>query len=141
MKFTRFYITWAVLYALSAGLGFIYAPTGAALWLCMLVSILFFLPPAAILYFAAPRERLWEIRLVRNLSILSLVLTLGALIGNILSVGGSKLAGEVAYVLLILVSAPMICGRIWLLSLFLWSCLLVVSITMIRKIKKSQQTQ
>ena len=65
-------------------------------------------------------------RTIRNLSVASLALTLVLLVVNFLSVGASKAAGDVLYVLLIILSAPMVCGQVWVLSLFLWACLLMV---------------
>ena len=44
------FILWAVMYALCAGLGFVPEPEAAAKVCCILLSLLFFAPPAAIVY-------------------------------------------------------------------------------------------
>ena len=45
------------------------------------------------------------------------------------------------YVLLAVVSAPMLCGQIWVISLFLWACLLMVSWSNWRKLKPNQKKE
>ena len=62
------------------------------------------------------------------LSILSLGVTLLCLLLNVWSVGMTADMGEFLYILLGLVSAPMFCGRIWLIGLFGWASLLMGSI-------------
>ena len=70
---------------------------------------------------------------VRLVSIASLSLTLIFIIVNVLSVRASAAAGKALYDILQLVSAPMLCGQYWALSLFLWACLLMASFTKFRK--------
>ena len=103
--------------------------------LMVTLSLAFFVPPAMLLYRAVPREDWQTIRRIRNLSILSLGSTMTMLILNFLSVGASAAVGNVLYWLLILVSAPMVCGQFWAVSLFLWACLLMVSIAQLKKRK------
>jgi hypothetical protein len=43
----------------------------------------------------------------------------------------------VLYVLLAMFTAPMICGQSWVLSLFLWACLLMLSLPEKKSKKKS----
>ena len=126
MKKRNCYIAWAVLFAVSAALGFIPEPEGVLTGLMVTVSLLFFVPPAMLLYHAVPRKQWATVRTICNLSVASLALTLVLLVVNFLSVGASKAAGDVLYVLLIILSAPMVCGQVWVLSLFLWACLLMV---------------
>ena len=66
--------------------------------------------------------------LVRNLCALSLGLTLLLLIVNFMTALSSEFLGTVVYGILTVVSAPMICSGYWVLSLFLWACLLMVSL-------------
>ena len=70
---------------------------------------------------------------VRILSACSLVLTLVALVANFLGVLASDLVGSLLYVLLVLVSTPMVCSGIWVASLFLWACLLMATFLKIKK--------
>ena len=130
------YIAWAIMYALCAALGFVPAPEGALYGLLFMLSLAFFIPPAVLLYQAVQRSDLATVRLVRALSMASLIATLVALVLNLLSVGGTVEAGRFAYYLLILVSSPMVCNQAWFPSLFLWACLLVTSWQELRKHKK-----
>ena len=115
------YIIWGGLYIICAGLGFIPAPEGITANAMTLLSIGFFIPGAILLY----RGQRIQIRII---SIVSLAATVIALMLNIWSVYLDKIDGEILYVLLGLVSAPMFSSRIWVLSLFLWACLLTASI-------------
>ena len=114
------YIIWGCLYILCAGLGFIQPGTEAAANAMTLLSVAFFIPGAVLLY------RGQRIR-IRFISALSLGLTLASILLNILSVGMAEIDGEILYALLGLLSAPMLCSQVWLLSLFLWACLLMGS--------------
>ena len=128
MKKRNLYIAWGILYGLCVGLGCIPNPTGMVAGLCVIAALGFFVPPAMLLYHAIPRKHTATIRLVGLLSIASLVLTTALLILNFMSFRYTETAGNVLYAILILVSSPMVCAQVWLLSLFLWACLLMVSL-------------
>ena len=128
MNRKNLYITWGVLYGICAALSFIHEPQGVLAGLMVTLSLLFFLPPAILLYRAIPREQWGTVRVIRNLSVASLGLTLTVLVLNFLSLGASDAAGYVLYGLLILVSCPMVCAQAWVVSLFLWACLLMVTL-------------
>ena len=128
MNKKKLYITWGVLYVVCTALGFIHEPEGVLAGLLVTLSLLFFLPPAILLYRAIPREQWSTVRLIRNLSIASLALTLLMLVLNFLSLGTSDAVGYVMNGLLIIVSSPMVCGQAWVVSLFLWACLLMVTL-------------
>lgn len=119
---------WAVLFILCAGLGFIQQPEGFLKGFLVFLAVVFFLPPAMLLYGASREKDLACIRLIRNLSILSLLLTLVTIVLNIVSVMGPMILGDILHSILTIVSAPMICSGNWFLSLFLWACLLMVSL-------------
>ena len=128
MKNKTLWYLWAGLYALSCGLAFLPEPTGILYGLLVIVALAFFVPPAVLLS-RAVREKQWAaVRTFRRLSILSLSLTLAVLILTFLAAGARANAalGVVLQVLLILVSAPMVCGQVWAISLFCWACLLMV---------------
>lgn len=122
------YILWGVLFALCAALGFVPAPEGAGATLMTVLSVVFFIPPMALILDARKRKDPKTLQLIRNLSLLSLGLTVAALITNAASLGWSRAVGDALYGLLIVVSSPMICSRYWLLSLFLWACLLMMTL-------------
>lgn len=133
MKHNVLYFLWAGLFSLCAGLGFIPEASGALQGFLTFLSLLFFLPPVLILYRAQKANHTAPIRLVRNLSALSLLLTLILLIVNLLSAMGSETWGTLVYYILIIVTSPMVCSGYWALSLFLWACLLMASLKLLRK--------
>lgn len=128
---------WGGLFILCAGLGFIPGfsqNVGAGEQAVLTVlSVAFFAPPAWLLYAAGKQEDAETLKLVRNLSALSLGLTLLVLILNLLSALGTVTLGNVLFGFLIVVSAPMVCSGYWALSLFLWACLLLVSLKLLKK--------
>ena len=124
---------WGGLYILCAGLGFIPEPQGFLRGALTVLAVVFFIPGGALLYRAKQRKDRQTAVTVRNLSAASLGLTLLALIANFLSLGAGKAAGDALYAVLVIVSSPMVCSGYWLLSLFLWACLLVVSLDILKK--------
>ena len=118
---------WGIFYIICAGLGFIPEPEGAVRIFLTVISVLFFVPPAILLYDAfSGRDRKTVLR-IRRLSALSLGVTLALLIANFLAALTSEWLGTVLHVLLAICSAPMFCSNYWILSLFLWAVLLVSS--------------
>lgn len=128
MKDTTLLLIWGLLGALCAGLGFIPEPAGFGKWVLVLLALLFFLPGAVLLLRGIRREDRKAVVRIRRISLASLGLTLLLLMGNLLSVDGSQLLGDLAYGLLALVSVPMLCGQYWWMSLFLWGALLTASL-------------
>ena len=120
-------IFWAGLFILCAACGFIPEPAGIPALALTTLSLLFFLPPACLLYLAGKDQDTDTAKLIRNLSALSLILTLVLLILNFLTVFGTERLGQILHHVLIIVSSPMICSGHWGMSLFLWACLLIVS--------------
>ena len=128
---------WGGLFILCAGLGFIpgfsqNVSAGAQAVLTVL-SLLFFAPPAWLLYSAKKQKDIDTLKLVRGISALSLGLTLLALVMNVLSATGTVTMGNALFAVLIVVSSPMVCSGYWALSLFLWACLLLIAHSMLRK--------
>lgn len=127
------YALWGGLFILCAGLGFIPEPSGAAEVLMTVLSLVFFVPPALLLYRAGREEDRNTQKLVCCLSVLSLGLTLVLLVLNFLTVFRSEFVGNVLHYILVIVSSPMICSGHWAMSLFFWACLLMVSLGQLRK--------
>lgn len=127
MKKRILYAAWAVIYILCVALGLIREPVGFGKALLVCVAVLFFLPGALLLYDGIRGGDRKAVLLVRGLAIASLSLTIIALAANIVSIGASTAVGDALYEVLDLVSAPMLCGQYWLLSMFLWACLLTGS--------------
>jgi len=128
MKKSVLYIVWGVLYCACVGFGFVKDPTAGETVFLVGLSLLFFAPPFTLAFLARKaqsRKTLLALRLV-SIGVLSLSLILIVL--NFLSVYFSAQAGLVLYVLLVMFSAPMVCSQYWFLSLFLWACLLMVTL-------------
>lgn len=124
---------WAGLFIVCAGLGFIPEPEESLKSLLTLLSLLFFLPPALLLYDAGRNRDSAALQLIRNLSAISLTLTMVLLILNFLTVLSSEVLGQILHYVLIIVSCPMICSGHWAMSLFLWGCLLTASLRQLKK--------
>lgn len=130
------YALWGMLYIVCAAMGFISEAEGLLKGILVLLALLFFVPPGVLLYYAVKQEDQKEIRRIRNLSLLSLIATLVLMIINILcALKGSEALGNALYAVLVLVSSPMYCARNGFVSLFLWACLLMVSMRFSRKQK------
>jgi cytochrome c biogenesis protein CcdA len=124
---------WGGLFIVCAGLGFIPEPEGSLQILLTVLSLLFFLPPALLLYHAVRKQDKASIQLIRNLAGLSLGLTVVLLILNFLTVFTSEILGQILHYVLTIVSCPMICSGHWVMSLFLWACLLTASQKQLKK--------
>ena len=135
MKKKSLFALWGVLFLVCAGLGFIPEPSGAVRWLLTVLSILFFLPPAVLVYQGRKAGDGHLLALIRNLSALSLGLTALLLIMNFLTACRSELLGNILHAVLVVVSSPMLCSGYWVLSLFLWACLLMSSLSVKQKTK------
>ncbi len=133
MKRKLIYGLWGCLYILCVGLGFVKNPEGFGKILLTLTSLIFFLPGVYLLYDAFRTQNRKAVLQIRWISLLSLALTLILLVLNFLSVSWSASAGNALYELLILVSAPMVCSQYWILSLFLWACMLMASFRKLAK--------
>ncbi len=122
-------IYWGILYAICVALGFVDLPS----WVGLVGSVVFFLPPAILLHRAVRAGNTALLRRVRNLSLLWLGVTVLMILLNIFSVALSEAAGTALYAMLIVLSAPMVCSGFWALPIFLWACLLIVSVQQLRK--------
>ena len=133
MNMTVYYTLWAGMFALTAGLGLIPEPTGFTKFCLVVLSIGFFVPPACLLKAAEKRNERMHMQIVRNLAFTSLVLTIVLVICNFLSLRASILVGNVLYILLCIVTAPMVCSQYWVVSLFGWACLMLWAHSLLRK--------
>ena len=62
-----------------------------------------------------------------------IALTLVLLVLNFLTAMGSEFLGQVLHYILVIVSSPMICSGHWAMSIFLWACLLMVSLRQLKR--------
>jgi len=123
MKEKIIYILWGCLYALCVGLGTVNNAQGFGKVLLILTALIFFIPGLYLLWLGHKQNRKILVRL-RWVAIASLSLTLGLLVANMFTVLLSEQTGKLLHEILALVSAPMLCGQYWSISLFLWACLL-----------------
>ena len=131
MKEKILYAIWGCLYILCVGLGTLGMMEGVGKIFFVLTALIFFLPGILLLVMGYREQNKKILRRVRIVAICSLVLTLVFLVANFLSAsaGAADTAGDVLYELLNIVSAPMLCSQYWILSLFLWACLLMATFT------------
>ena len=127
------YGVWLCMYILCVGFGTVEEVEGFGKFLFIAVSVIFFLPGAWILYMGVQEKNKKMLLRVRILAICSLTLTVIVFSANVIAVASSAEVGNTLNDLLNLVSAPMFCSQYWILSLFLWSCLLSASFTKIKE--------
>ncbi|MBO5317435.1 MAG: hypothetical protein J6A74_03235 [Oscillospiraceae bacterium] len=132
MKEKILYLVWGCLYILCVGLGTIQEATGLMKLSLTVIGIIFFVPGGILLYDALSSGNGKGVLRIRWISIASLTLTMAGLAGFFASgASGSEETVNLAYEILMLVSSPMACSQFWLLSIFLWGCLL--SATFLKK--------
>ena len=136
MKDGKLYALWGVLYIFCGLLGFIREPNGFVTALLVLMAVGFFVPGAVLLYRGYKARDPGRIKAICAISLVWLVMTLVLLILNFLTAGATVLAGDLLYGFLVILSAPMFCGQAWVLSLFLWACMLMSGLSCLKKIKQ-----
>ena len=122
------YAIWGGLYAVCTVLGFVNGAQGFGKLLLLFTALIFFVPGGILLYDAIQAQDTKALLRLRIISACSLGLTMALLIANILSVSASAAVGEALHGFLVLVSVPMFCSQYWLVSLFLWACLLMLTL-------------
>ena len=127
------WILWAAMYVICTVCGFFPAATDGVYGVFILLSLGFFVPPALLIFDAVQRKNLKILRLIRNLSLISLGLTLVTILLNFVSIQASDAWGTVLYWLLIVVSTPMICSQVWVVGLFGWAMLLMTCLNYLMK--------
>ena len=128
------YAVWACLYILCVGLGTVETVEGFGKVLFVLTALIFFLPGILLLILSFQEKNRKILLRVRMIALCSLILTVIVFCANVMAVSASGEAGIVLNDLLNLVSAPMFCSQYWILSLFLWACLL--SASFLKRIEK-----
>ena len=136
MKDGKLYALWGVLYIICGLLGFIREPNGFVTALLVLLAVGFFVPGAVLLYRGYKARNPEKIKAICAVSLVWLGMTLVLLVSNFLTAGATALAGDLLYGFLVILSAPMFCGQAWVLSLFLWACLLMSGLSCLKKIKQ-----
>ena len=127
---------WAGMYLLCAVLGFLPPQEGGNRVLLVILALLFFAPLGWVLWLSLHSGDLQTIKRLLLLSAVSLGSTMVLIVLNFLSVLGPDWLGDFLYFLLIALSAPMLCGQYWVLSLTLWAILLWSSLLAWRHLQK-----
>ena len=134
MKKTKLlWIFWAAAYVICTVCGFIPADTHGLYGIFILLSLGFFVPPALLIFEAVQNKNRKILQIIRNLSLLSLGLTLVTILLNFVSIQASEAWGMVLYWILILVSTPMICSQVWVIGLFGWAMLLMTCLHYLKR--------
>ena len=114
---------WVAMYVAAVAMGVFWPATAVS----TIVGIVFFVPPAVLLWDGFRSGNQKRIRCIRILSLISLVLTMALVLTVFLTVSSEKNIDKLMDMLLILCAAPMMCFKAWLISLFGWACLLSAS--------------
>ena len=134
MKNTKkLWIIWAIAYVICTVCAFFPASNDAASGLFLLLSLGFFVPPAVLIYKGVTKKWPKILRVIRNLSIISLASTLVMILLNFVSIQLSEAWGVALYWILIVVSTPMICSQVWAVGLFGWAVLLFTCLNYLKK--------
>ena len=127
------YCVWLCLYILCVGLGTVEEVAGIGKVLFILTGLIFFLPGIYLLHLGKQEQNKKMILRVRIVAICSLALTMIVLSANVIAVSADASVGRNLYEMLNLVSAPMFCIQYWIVSIFLWACLLSASLMKTKK--------
>lgn len=141
MKNSGLWALWGLLFISCARLGFLPEPEGWAKAAFILMALLFFVPGFWLLGRGKTAKDRHLIQILRNLSLLSLGLTVALILANILSVFAPEAVGDALHVVLGIVSAPMFCGQSWVISLFLWASLAAASMMTLKELKNQQSVK
>lgn len=127
MNHKKLFLVWILYYILCVGLACIPEPKGALFGFLTLIGLGFFVPGGILLARFCKSGNQKGLIFFRNASLISLGLTVIMILVNFLAPALSETFGNVLYAILILVSVPMVCCRVWVLSLFGWACYFTVS--------------
>lgn len=128
MSYKTLYRLWAALFAITAALGFIPEPEGALDIFMKLMTAAFFVPGFCIVRKAKKEDDPRQKKIVRHLCLYAIGAAAILLPLNLMSAGWPEAVGNGLHALLTVACAPMVCGGGYLLSVFLWGCLLMDSI-------------
>ena len=128
MKKTVLYSIWGVLYCACVGFSFVSPTNAGGKAFLVILSLGFFVPPYILLFQAKKQENRKVIKTLRWISISVLVLAMILLALNILSVKFSAQTGLLVFVMLAMLAPPLACAQQFALCLFLWACLMMLTL-------------
>lgn len=123
LTYKTLYRLWAGLFILTAALGLAFpgAASSAGRFFLALISVVFFLPPWAVLAKAKQTGNRHHLRLVRYLALANLVLTGVLFCAGILSLPYGEGVGDAIHVLMTVLCAPLVCSNYYVLPMVLWA--------------------
>lgn len=133
MTTKKLWLCWLYLFILCAVLGFIPRPTGFGYALLLMLALCFFIPGVLLAYRAHVRDDAQTLLWVRLVSAIALGLDVLLICLNMATALLSKAWGDVLYVMLVVFSSPMVCGQVWVVTLFGWAFLLIYSAVLLKK--------
>lgn len=127
LSYKTLYLLWAGMFVLTAVLGFLFPSVTEPMEKLplQLATGAFFVPPWAIMTKANAEHDDKHIKVVRNLSLASVISTCVLLSLNMLSAGMGEAVGNALNAALTIVSAPLVCSNFYVMPLFLWGTLLM----------------
>ena len=125
LPYKLLYALWIVMFAVTAWLGFVPAGDETTANVYRILTGLFFLPPWMIMLKARNEGVMKHCQVVKYLCLASLGTTVVLMALNVLSINWSEAMGTALNAALTIVSAPMMCGQGYFLSLFMWGTLLM----------------
>ena len=136
MKTKQLYLYWLYLFIFCAAMGFIRERNPLVTALLALLSLVFFVPGAMLMYRGIKSRDRKTVRNVMLICICSLGLTLVVFIANVLTAlaPNNDLLGRIFQAILVVFSAPMMCAPYQFISMFLWACLLFTGISYWKKL-------
>ena len=129
MKNRKLWLCWYSLFIICALCGIIPNPQGFWRFLFIALSIAFFIPGGLLLKDADHATA----RKIRTAAIASLSATTVLICLNYLSALMPPVWGQIFHYALAVISTPMFCGQVWIISLFGWSCLLSAATTILKR--------
>ena len=126
-KNTVLYIIWAVLYCACVGFSFVGEATGGEKAFLIALSIGFFVPPYWLYVLARKENNRKTLLVLRVIRIVGLGLVAFLFFLNGLSVNYDTTFGRVVFVLFVMFSPPLFTSQTWIIPLFFWAVLMMLS--------------
>ena len=127
------WLSWLYLFVQCGVLGLIPEPSGLVKWLLVALAVCFFIPGFVLLVKADHRDDEKTIRLIRNISLVALVMATLLIMFNYLTTIMTASWGIVAHWMLVFLASPMVCGQYWVVGLFGWASLMVDAVMLMQK--------
>ena len=128
MKKRYLYMIWAVLYCACVGFSFVGEATGGEKAFLLALSVGFFVPPYWLYFLARKENSRKTVLALRLISIIVLALVPVLFFLNVLSVNYTTTFGLVVFVLFVMFSPPLLTSQTWVIPLFLWAVLMMLTL-------------